>query len=42
MEREAELDLQTLGVRRWRGFVTDRKKWKGTVQLPMEETNKRL
>jgi hypothetical protein len=25
---EVERDLQVVGVRRWREFVTDRKKWK--------------
>ena len=27
-KEEAERDLQVLGVRRWREFVADRKKWK--------------
>jgi len=28
---EVEIDLQVLGVRRWREVVIDREKWKGTV-----------
>jgi hypothetical protein len=28
---ETEGDLQVLGVRRWREFVADRKKWKDIV-----------
>jgi len=31
-KEEVERDLQVLGGRRWREFVTDRKKWKETVQ----------
>ena len=31
-KEEVERDLQVLGVRRWREFVADRKKWKGIVQ----------
>jgi hypothetical protein len=31
-KEEAERDLQVLGVRRWRELVTERKKWKDTVQ----------
>ena len=30
--REVEGDLQVLGVRRWREFVTDRDKWRGIVR----------
>ena len=30
-KEEAERDLQVLGVRRWREFVADRKKWKDIV-----------
>ena len=29
---EVERDLQVLGVRRWRGLVIDREKWKGIVR----------
>ena len=29
---EVERDLQVLGVRRWRQFVVDRKKWKDIVR----------
>jgi len=29
---KVERDLQVLGVRRWRGFVTDRTKWRGIIQ----------
>jgi hypothetical protein len=29
---EVERDLQVLGVRRWREFVTDRDKWRGIVR----------
>jgi len=45
-KKEVERDLQVLGVRRWREFVADRKKWKGIVSIgqspqwavvPMEE-----
>ena len=28
LKEEVERDLQVLGVRRWRGVVADRKKWK--------------
>jgi len=31
-EEEVERDLHVLGVRRWRKFVMDRKKWKDIVQ----------
>jgi len=31
-KKEAERDLQVLGVRRWSELVADRKKWKGTVR----------
>ena len=31
-KKEAEQDLQELGVRRWREFVADRKKWKDIVR----------
>jgi hypothetical protein len=30
--REAERDLQVLGVRRWRELVIDREKWRGIVR----------
>jgi len=30
-KEEVELDLQMLGVRRWRELVADRKKWKNIV-----------
>jgi hypothetical protein len=30
--KEAERDLQVLGMRRWRELVTDRKKWKDIVR----------
>jgi hypothetical protein len=29
---EVERDLQVLGVRRWRGLVTDREKWRDIVR----------
>jgi hypothetical protein len=29
---EVERDLQLMGVRRWRELMTDRKKWRDTVQ----------
>jgi len=29
---EVEIDLQVLGVRRWRELVTDRDKWRDIVQ----------
>jgi len=32
MKEEVERDLQVLGVRRWRGLVADRKKWKDIVR----------
>ena len=46
--KELERDLQVLGVRRWREFVADRKKWKDIVRqaktqwavVPMEEEDK--
>ena len=31
-KEEAERDLQVLGVRRWREFVADRKKWEDIVR----------
>ena len=31
-KEEAEIDLQVLGVRRWRELVADRKKWKDIVR----------
>jgi len=31
-KEQVEGDLQTLGVRRWREIVTDRKKWRGIIQ----------
>jgi len=31
-KEEVERDLQVLGVRRWRGLVAYRKKWKDIVQ----------
>jgi len=31
-KEEVERDLQVLGVRRWREFVADRKKWKDIVR----------
>jgi len=31
-KKEVERDLQVLGVRRWRDFVADRKKWKDIVR----------
>ena len=31
-KEEEERDLQVLGVRRWRDFVADRKKWKDIVR----------
>jgi hypothetical protein len=31
-KEEVERDLQVLGVRRWRQFVAERKKWKDVVQ----------
>ena len=31
-KEEVEIDLQVLGVRRWRELVTDRKKWKDMVR----------
>ena len=31
-KEEVERDLQVLGVRRWREFVADSKKWKDTVR----------
>jgi len=31
-KEEVERDLQVLGVRRWRQFVADRKKWKDIVR----------
>jgi len=31
-KEEAERDLQVLGVRRWREFVADRKKWKDILR----------
>jgi hypothetical protein len=31
-EEEEERDLQVLGVRRWREFVTDRTKWRDIVR----------
>jgi hypothetical protein len=31
-KEEEERDLQVLGVRRWRQFATDRKKWQDIVQ----------
>jgi hypothetical protein len=30
-KEEVERELQVLGVRRWREFMKDRKKWKGIV-----------
>ena len=30
-KEEVEIDLQVLGVRRWRELVADRKKWKNIV-----------
>jgi len=32
LKEEVERDLQVLGVRRWREFVADRKKWKDIVR----------
>jgi hypothetical protein len=31
-KEEVERDLQMLGVRRWGGWVADRKKWKDVVR----------
>jgi len=31
-KEKVERDLQVLGVRRWREFVADRKKWKDIVR----------
>jgi len=31
-KEEVEIDLQVLGVRRWRELVADRKKWKDIVR----------
>jgi len=31
-KEEVERDLEVLGVRRWRGLVVDRKKWKDIVR----------
>jgi hypothetical protein len=31
-KEEVERDLQVLGVRKWREFVTDRKKWRDIVR----------
>ena len=31
-KEEVERELQVLGVRRWRGVVTDRKKWKNIIR----------
>jgi len=31
-KEEVEIDLQVLGVRRWRELVADRKKWENTVR----------
>jgi len=31
-KEEVERDLQVLGVRRWRGLVADRKKWKNIIR----------
>ena len=31
-KEEVEIDLQVLGVRRWRVLVADRKKWKDIVR----------
>jgi len=41
-KEEVERNLQVLGVRRWRGLVADRKKWKACQSpqcavVPMEE-----
>jgi len=35
---EVERDLQVLGVRRWRGLVTDREKWRGVVRQAKTQT----
>ena len=31
-KEEVEIDIQVLGVRRWRELVADRKKWKDIVR----------
>jgi hypothetical protein len=31
-EEEVEINLQMLGVRRWRELVIDREKWRGIVR----------
>ena len=40
-KEEVEIDLQVLGVRRWRELVADRRKWKGIVRQAKAHSGRR-